>query len=103
MKFFNLLIVGILVLLLTGCATTENDPVSMIMLSNRIKQLEDGKKLEQQKVLIEIEVNCSPESDIVNMNNGIRKVTIEAILDEDGRLIIPPDKVIRKFELKSEK
>ena len=102
MKFFYPLVVGSLVLL-NGCATSQPDPITMYLLSNRIKQLEETKKIEKQKVLVEIEVQDSLGSNIVNMGQGSRKVTIEAIIDEDGRIILPPEKITRKFELKSEK
>jgi len=83
-----------------GCTTNNPDQISMLLLNNRIKQLEETKKLQEQKVLVEVEVKNISESDIVNLSKNTRKITIEAILDEEGRLIIPPDRIIRKYELK---
>ena len=99
----TLIILGIC-LLLSGCASNV-DTGTILLLSNRIEQLESGKKAKLTEQRTEIEVYSSDTvSDILNTPIADRrKFKIEVIIDSEGNFVIPKDKVVKLYQLKTEK
>ena len=90
--------------MLSGCASTV-DTGTILLLSNRIEQLESGKKTRLTEQRTEIEVYSSDTlSEVLNTPiSDRRKFKIEVIIDSEGNFIIPKDKIVKRYELKTEK
>jgi len=100
----KLLFIILSCLILSGCASTL-DTNTIILLSNRIDQLESGKKAKLTEQRTEIEVYSNDTvSDVLNTPlSDRRKFKIEVLIDSEGNFIIPKDKIVKRYELKTEK
>ena len=94
----------ILFLLLSGCTTTT-DTSTILILSKRIEQLESKKsEVTDQKMKIDILVPSDAIGAVVNpIDNTHRKITIEVYVDKQGNFIIPPERLVKRYELKLDK
>ena len=101
----KMLMVLFICLMLSGCVTSTLDPGTVLLLSKRIDQLETVKKLPVLEQRTEIEVYSSDTlSDIMNTPlSDRRKFKIEVIIDSEGNFVIPKDKIVKRYELKTEK
>ena len=105
----KIIILVVVCLFLSGCATSL-DNGTLYLLNQRIQELE-GKKPKapeqehvQKKINIEISVFESSGTAIINMSGPpTKKFILEVIEDQNGNLIIPQDKIIKRFEMKIEK
>lgn len=96
MKFFNLLIVGCLVIL-SGCTST--DMTTVMLLNQRLERMETAKQTRHYET---VEIN---ETVYVWKKTGyakeIRNYRINVIVDENGNFLIPPEKITRRFEIRN--
>ena len=100
----KILFMLLICMILSGCTSTM-DTGTIILLSNRIEQLESGKKAKLTEQRIEIEVYSNDTvSDIMNTPlSNRKKIKIDVIIDSEGNFVIPKDKIVKRYELKTEK
>lgn len=111
MKTIKIILICILGGLISGCSTGNLDTGTVLLLTQRLDNLESKKKelsepKEEQRVEIEVYSNENSIDNIVNLNGSLgspKKFKIWVIIDSNGNFIIPADRIVKRYELKMDK